>query len=1008
MPRVSSRPVCTFLACLLPAIIGPAAAEEMPVRIYTIADGLVRDDVLCIRRDSRGYLWFGTAEGLSIFDGYQFTNYTVADGLPNRAVLDVLETRQGDYWIATYGGLCRFLLKPVSGSHFVPYRVTQGVFAQQVNRLIERRDGSVWIGTEGGLWRLKGGRDRFSADRVPLPSHEPDLLRIFSLMEDRRGTLWAATSDGLYAIDSRGGHRVEGLPDMFVLDVAEDAQGRIWASTTPAVCQIAQDQTSGYFVSRSIQSGTSIHVTGLFRSADGKLWAAGRGFFRFQPDAPQNEPAFERVAAPLLRTLLTGAVAEDAEGNLWASGIGAMKVTRNGFTTFSTADGLRSLNFAALTHDRDGDVCAIAESDGKLRMHFFDGSRFVPVDLYLPAGFQNAWGSSEITFQDHAREWWSPTAYGLLRFAAPVNRRDLAHTPPKRIYTLRDGLPNDVVLLLFEDSREDVWIGLYRGLARWNRRTDRIQAFDQADGLPLVSERPASIGSPLFFAEDRRGVIWSGFYPYGLARFEGGKFRMYTESDGLPKGQINWIYSDHLGRLWIASSQGGVARIDDVAAAKPSFRIYSIEQGLSSNQIYTIGEDRAGRIYLGGGRGADRLDPDSGKVRHFTEADGLPPVRVNYILRDRDGAVWFGSGMGLSRYFPEPDRTMRPQDPLIRRLRIAGNSMPIAELGESKVSGLRLGPGQDNLAIEFGSLNFRSGEVLRYQFRLGGTGTDWSPPTDHRAVTYANLPPGTYAFEVRAINGDGLSSARTATIGFVIVPPLWRRPWAIALEMLVLAILIWLAHYLRLRQLLHVERLRTRLASDLHDDIGSGLAEIAILSEVAAAQPDSATQVAGRTGERARQLRESMSDIVWSVDPHQRSLADLASRIRQSAYSMLESSDRRVEFEAPDERGAAEIPLSPECARQALLICREAMTNVARHSGASDVSIRLDFRRTDREPGLLIVEIRDNGRGFDAQSAYTGMGLRSLRRRASEAGGELTVDSSPGKGARLTARLPLG
>jgi signal transduction histidine kinase len=205
-----------------------------------------------------------------------------------------------------------------------------------------------------------------------------------------------------------------------------------------------------------------------------------------------------------------------------------------------------------------------------------------------------------------------------------------------------------------------------------------------------------------------------------------------------------------------------------------------------------------------------------------------------------------------------------------------------------------------------------------------------------------------------------------------------------------------------LKQLLQIERIRIRLASDLHDDIGSGLAEIALLSEVAVAQPGSAGEIAARLGDRARQLREGMSEIIWSVDPRQRSLADLTGRVRQSVYSMLESNGRRVEFQGPDVGSTSGIPVPPDRARQVLLICRETFTNIARHACASEVSVHMELKSD-----ALLVDVRDNGRGFDPELSYNGMGLRNLRRRAEEAGGALVIDSSTGKGARVRVRIPL-
>ena len=1000
MRSILTRAVWVMLGSLL------AHAEELPLRIYTVADGLTQDHVLSIRRDSHGYLWFGTAEGLSIFDGYQFTSFAVADGLPNRAVNDVLETRQGEYWIATNGGLCRFDPRPASGKHCVAYRFSQGVLASQINRLIERRDGSIWVGTEGGLWRLTRNGAAFSAEHINLPSHEGDALRIFGFVEDQDGRLWAASNDGLFVIQENG--RVtrigysEGISEETVFDVIQDVQGRIWAATSRGVCRITAQPggfaVAGVYLNRLSDNQRALSIV---QTTDGKLWVGGWGLFEFRPDESPNGPVFHRVVSVFPETFIP-AIAEDADGNLWAAGPGALKVTRHNFTRFSKADGLRSLRLHALTLDQRGHVCAISSNGGRNTLHVFAGGKFIAVDPYLPPGIGFAWGASQITFQDHAGEWWVPTANGLLRFAAPTNVIDLAHTPPKKIITKADGLPSDTVLLLFEDSRADLWIGTLRGLARWNRKTEHIQRYGVDDGLPLMTETPATIGTPQFFAEDRQGHLWVGFHPHGLARYDQGTFQFYSETDGLPKGEIDWIYSDHLGRLWFASNEGGAARIDDLSKPRPLFRSYTTAQGLSSNQVHAVVEDLAGRIYLGGGRGVDRLDPDSGNVVHFAAADGLPPSTVEYALRDGVGALWFASSQGLSRYVPQADRPVAPQTPLIRRLIIAGKAVPISELGEPEVSHLRLGPEQNNLHIEFGSLHFRSGEVIRYQYRLRGADAGWSQPAEERTVTYSALSSGTYEFEVRAINGDGLASTRTATIGFVIIPPVWRRTWAVAIEAGVLGLAIYLAHWYRLKHLLQIERIRIRLASDLHDDIGSGLAEIALLSEVAVAQPRSAGEIAARLGDRARQLREGMSEIIWSVDPRQRNLADLTGRIRQSVYSMLESNGRRVDFEGPDADATSGIPVPPDRARQVLLICRETFTNISRHACASEVSVRMELKSD-----ALLVDVQDNGHGFDPELPYNGMGLRNLRRRAEEAGGDLAIDSSPGKGARVRVRIPL-
>ena len=991
--RLSSR------ILIASTLTGGVFASVLPSRLYTTQDGLVRNEVSRIRRDSRGYLWYGTWEGLSIFDGYQFTNYTVADGLPSRAISDILETRSGEYWIATAHGLCRFDPRAPLEHRFTPYDVTPGPFANQINVLIERRNGVIWFGTEGGLWRLQRDGGKISAQRVPLPAPDGDAQRIFALWEDREDNLWAASSDGLYVIwrDGRVRRFVDD-PQYGVLDVLQDRQGRIWALNRRQVCLIDPYAKAGQdFVKRAYKIAP--YPTALFESSDGKLWVATKGLYEFNPDAPGVAGAFQQVAAAFGGDLL-GPLAEDADHNLWVAGSGAMKVTRHGFTTFSTTDGLKTLYLTAINEDRAGRLCAITSDASIVTINQFDGRRFTSVSPE-PPGFEWGWGDAQVSFQDHLGDWWLHSVNGLFRFAPPGRITDLAQAHPKAIYTSRQGLPSNVVLRLFEDSRGDVWIGVYRGLAVWRRSTGRIEAYSVSDGLRYVTQEPADLGTPLALAEDRAGQIWIGFHPSGLARYRNRHFDYYTEADGLPKGQINGLYSDRAGRLWVASSQGGAARIDDVSAPRPSFRAYTIAQGLSSSQIFNVTEDRAGRIYLGGGQGVDRVDPDSGSVRHFTAADGLPPMRVVYSHRDHSGALWFGGPGGLARYVPEPDEPFQPQPPLIRALRIAGRPAPVSGLGESSITGLNLPATQNNLRIEFASLHFASGEVLRYQYRLEGADDEWSPPTDVRTVNYSSLSPGRYRFVVRAVNGEGLASRKDATIDFVILPPVWRRAWFIGLMMSVLAAVLYAGHRYRVQQLLRLERIRTRLASDLHDDIGSGLAEIAILTDVAEVQPVAAGgDLLRRAGDRARQLREAMSDIVWSVDPQHGNLVDLVGRVRQTVFSLMESNGTRVTLEAPVDTGA--IGLAPDCARNVLLITKEALTNVLRHANASEVSVilRLEHR-------TLTLEVRDDGCGFEPARMYAGMGLRNLRRRAAESGGELGVDSSPGRGTTVLFRLPV-
>ncbi|MGH9760895.1 MAG: sensor histidine kinase, partial [Blastocatellia bacterium] len=538
------------------------------------------------------------------------------------------------------------------------------------------------------------------------------------------------------------------------------------------------------------------------------------------------------------------------------------------------------------------------------------------------------------------------------------------------------------------------------GLTRWDRATQTLTNFTEADGLVSLKGQ-----APVSFCEDQTGNLWIGHWGRGLSRRSGNRFTLFTEADGLPAGTIRAIFSDHSHRLWVASSLGGLARIDDSTAEHPHFTTYTTAQGLSSNDVWCITEDYLGRIYVGTSRGVDRLEPASGQIRHFTAADGLMRGKVTSAFRDHKGVLWFASNVhGLSRLVPTQDAPQTPPPILIRNLRIAGVAYPISQLGATALPALNLEAGQNQLNIDFVGLNFASGETLRYRYKLEGADREWSPPTDQRSVNYANLAPGRYRFLVRAVNAEGLASAEPAALSFTILPPFWRRWWFLTLAALLAGLVIYAAHRQRVGRLLELERVRTRIATDLHDDIGANLSLIAMLSEVAGGHPHSDT---GRMKDwfstiaaTSRDTVDAMSDIVWAVNPKRDQLRDLTQRMRRFADDIFGARDIELRFNAPEPD--RDLKLGADLRREVFLIFKETINNMVRHSTCSTASIELQIDR-----GWLVLEMSDNGRGFDPERTQEGNGMASMRSRAKKLGGNLNVISLDGRGTSVTLRAPV-
>lgn len=1033
-------------------------AERLPFKVYTVSDGLAHNEVNKIVRDSRGFLWFCTADGLSRFDGYTFTTYGSDQGLPNTYVNDLLETSSGDYWVATNGGLVHFDPKGwprkqvvSAGEVTSPTPMFALVVpadedrrARAITVLLEDRSGSIFCGTLKGLFKLERGDSQFELRAVDLgiPKEYLEQSDISDLLIDKYGSLWIASPSGLYRRWPDGSvaryTTSDGLPSGNLQDLLEDDQGRLWAaSRLSGFFRLTTDATKAPPVTAEAfnkRNGLPTDwVFQLFESTDRHFWiATNKGLVEFLPGENKQGSRFHSYTTRngLSYHEIT-ALNEDLGGNIWlgTNTAGAMRLAHNGFVTYDEQDGL--LQVGAIYANRTGMVCLKGNVLGNERTSVFEGAQLnvlnaAPPTLYQRFGcfdghrfdwfqprhpFNFGWVMEGITLQAQNGEWWVGSGSGLYRFPASDDFAEIKTVPPLAIYTTKDGLAANQVFRLFEDSRNNIWIATVKtttnGLAVWESTTGKVRDLGDSPGLPALKDN-----LPRSFGEDSAGSVWVGF-TNGLARYAQGQFKFFDATAGVPTGAVADIYRDHSGKLWFASTRSGVVRIDNPEAAQPSFVNYTTGQGLASNNTAVLTEDAMGRIYVGGGHGLDQLDPTSGRVKHFTTTDGLAPGLFRAAFRDHNGELWFGMTRGLSRLTPPPDSEAAPPTILITGLRVAGLPRLVSALGEQTVTLPNLSANDNQLQLDFVALGFVPGEVLRYQYKLEGGDAGWSAPSEQRTVNFANLAPGRYKFLVRAANSDGTFSKTPASLTFTILRPLWQRWWFLTGIALSVALAAFLLYRYRVSRILEFANMRTRIATDLHDDIGSGLSRVAILSEVVKRQVGSSAVTQSvplltEIADSARGLVDSMRDIVWAIDPRRDNLSNVVIRVRQFASDVLEPQEIKLDFQAPPD--LEKIKLNPEQRRHLLLIFKEALNNIARHAAAASVSLRIDVSR-----GRLGVEIRDDGRGFAQTSGQPaspnsdacGHGLGNMESRATELGGELNIDSALGLGTCLKLTIPL-
>jgi signal transduction histidine kinase/ligand-binding sensor domain-containing protein/DNA-binding response OmpR family regulator len=1046
-------------------------------RHLTIADGLSQNSVSSILQDSRGFMWFGTKDGLNRFDGYRFLVFR-HDPLDPTSISDsdvtaLFEDREGRLWVGTRnGGLNRF------DRDREDFRRHRSGLGGMVNAIAQDAAGDLWIGTDGaGLVRLRRDQvdradaqwERFSHD--PADPASPGGDQVHALLVDRRGTLWVGTRAGLDRRDpgsggftrytSEPGSPVQ-LIDRPIVALLEDEEGRLWMGSTPGISVLDTSRTRirhHYHRYRTSQYGWGEAVQ-MLRDRTGRFWISTHAeLMRFDP----RTGAFQYLRHdPLDPTGVSSnapsALYQDRSEVIWVGtngyGIDIHDPKGERFRTFRRpaprASRESGFSVYALFEDSGGDLWI-----GAGLLYGWNRRTGEFVSFETTADRLDDFGNREVwSILEHPQGFlWAGTARGLYHHEIATGRsRHYRHDPADP-----DGLPEEEVKGVFRDRDGTLWVVTENHLAK---------LLDPVGGrfvsYPYNERRinPAWTFPSLVQTGD--GHLWFGSLQ-GLVRFDPRTetFRHYRTDPGDPTSlghdAVRGLLRDPLQPdriLWVGTAGGGLNRLDIEAG---TFSRYTIAQGLPNDVVYGVLPDDAGHLWLSTNRGLARFDPRTGAVRSFDAVDGLQSNEFNSgaAFRSASGELFFGGIYGFNHFRPEEvrDNPHRPEVVItgLRRLNrreAVGDTGSILERSIVETTSLRI-PARDNVLIfEFAALDYSTPGKNRYAYRMVGFNNTWIDAGDTRTATYTNLPPGSYTFQVRGSNNDGVWNETGTSLDLRILPPWWRSPWAYALYLLLCTGLVLgarryemnrirLRHRAeqeheraeRLRELDHARsrffanvshEFRTPLTLTLGplDDLQAGFH--GPLAPGMAEQVELARRNAGRVLELIDQLLE-VARLEAGSTPLRARRVELGAFVAHLGEAFQPLAERRsvaLALEVPEE--PLTVFADPAHLERVLANLLSNAFKFARSGG----TVRLTL---EAAPGAARISVRDDGpgiaaadlphifdrfyRGDEAAGRHqpgTGIGLALARELAALHGGTLEVESEEGSGSTFTVTLRLG
>jgi ligand-binding sensor domain-containing protein/signal transduction histidine kinase len=947
--------------CLL-LIVFPATAQHTIMRSFNINDGLVSNQVRGFYQDKKGFIWIMTWEGLSRHDGNSFRNYTVAEGLAHPLINAMIEDADGRIFVAENDGTIDVIL---DGEVLEELRTKYG---KPINTFMPEPSGRILAPSDStGIGVFHEGT--FST----LNKYPFSPISVTEVLSEGDYFIFCGNKSGVMQYD----HTIIKLwPDTIEYNcIIKDNLNRILVGTSkglrivnpfPGILPRYELISTEY--DHTPWSRWTIHE--ILQTSDHSIWLATIGGL-IQIKQDHSWRLYNRNDG--LPTDYITSLFEDKTGFLWIGtdqGIAKLDI-KNTIDLFTIGEELPNNAVSDILPATDGSALVISIHSSVLRikpnqpLQSLDLSSLGRIHDFLIVGNDTLVTTDKGRYRlnDHETRLWTAIPYSLAEtslvmvngciFSTVTNKINI--NCPTESYT--DSTLDDQIGAIASGRDGEVWVSTA------NKGVYQVKVKRSADG--------------------KMELEWNDFNAY------------------LPEKTIRSLHYDARGNIWIGTRYSGLVQLyRDSLTSKYATHLFNRSDGLISDFIRSITSDNEGNIWIGTHAGIEKLipTPNGYRIFSFSRVHNFF-ANIVKLVAGPDKSIWCITASGVVRIKDSRYETTPPSEVYITSVSTDKQNLfdPQYQLP------FDLKYNQNFMGIEFSSNDHINGRQLKYSYRLNGSqDTSWSKPIPIHKVSFANLLPNNYSFEVRALGWDG-KLGKTTFYKFKIRPPFWQQTWFVLLSIAAILAILYSFYRYRIRQLNRIQEVRNRIASDLHDEIGSSLTHVNILSEIGKKTSGSESQplqLFNRIGEEVQTSAEALDDIIWSVSSRADTTGDLISRMRRYASELFDA--KGISFSFHEDHFDESKTIDLELRRDLYLIYKELLRNIIRHSQANVAEIKISG-----EHNYLQLLISDNGHGFNPDAPSDRQGLHSLRGRVAKWKGKMTIDSSLKKGTVIKVGLPL-